>query len=114
MCKEANSMDMSNVTSSQASEAGLLPFESPDGPTIDPAGQDHAPASRSAPPANAKRKPTNVTSGLKCTGSSASAALSQYLASRLQARLATVGSMEYRQTWRQKTTPAGRLYWAHT
>lgn len=29
-------------------------------------------------------------------------------------RLAKVGSTEYQQTWRERTTPAGRLYWEHT
>ena len=29
-------------------------------------------------------------------------------------RQATVGSMEYRQTWKEKTTPSGRSYSAHT
>ena len=32
----------------------------------------------------------------------------------LKAQLSNVGSMEYRQTWKLKTTPAGRQYWAHT
>jgi hypothetical protein len=36
------------------------------------------------------------------------------LGSRLQTRSAKVGLMEYRQTWSQKATPAGRQYWAHT
>jgi len=36
------------------------------------------------------------------------------LASKLKALLGTGGLMEYSQTWKQKVTPAGRLYWAHT
>ena len=114
MCKEANSMDMSNVTSSQASEAGLLPFASPDGLTTDHAGRDHAHASRSVVPVAGKHKATSGTCGRKCSGSSASAALSEYLGNRLQTQLGMAGSMEYRQTWKRKTTPAGRSYWAHT
>jgi len=36
------------------------------------------------------------------------------LASRLKARFGTGGSTEYVQTWKQKATPLGRSYWAHT
>ncbi len=43
----------------------------------------------------------------------ASSKLSDALGKRLQERLSNVGSMEYRQTWREKVTPAGRSYWAH-
>ena len=40
--------------------------------------------------------------------------LSALLASRLRRQLDSVGSIEYRQTWRKKTTPSGLSYWAHT
>ena len=46
--------------------------------------------------------------------SSKSAALNMSLANRLKMRLSTVGSIEYIETWKQKATPAGVLYWAHT
>ena len=48
------------------------------------------------------------------SGSSESAALSRSLASRCRELLGTVGSTLFRQIWRQKATPLGRLYWAHT
>lgn len=51
--------------------------------------------------------------GSLSSGSSESAGLSQSLASKLRQRLATVGSIEFSQTWKQKVTPAGRLYWEH-
>lgn len=54
------------------------------------------------------------TSGPPSSISSGSAALNTCLVSRLQTLLGTAGSMEYRQTWKEKTTPAGRRYWAHT
>ena len=57
---------------------------------------------------------TPETSGHISTGSSESAALTQSLANRLQQQLNSIGSMEYRQTWKQKTTPLGRVYWEHT
>lgn len=84
------------------------------GLTIGPSGPDHAPANHSAPPASARVKTTNATSGQPFLISSASAALSESLASRCRELLASVGSMEYRQTWKRKATPAGRSYWAHT
>lgn len=97
-----------------ASADGTTPCDSQDGPTTDLFGQVLAHASRSAQRASAKAKPTNGTCGRKCSGSSASADLTRSLASRLRARLDTVGSMEYSQTWKELATPAGRSYWAHT
>ncbi len=58
--------------------------------------------------------PTPATSGLSSSGSSRSAVLNLCLASRLKALFGTDGSMEYRETWKEKVTPAGRRYWAHT
>ena len=73
--------------------------------------------SLSAPSAPPESEPAQMTLGI-CgphgSGSSASADLSQRLANRLRARLPTAGSTEYRQTWKQKATPSGRSYWAHT
>ena len=59
-------------------------------------------------------KKTPAICGQKCSGSSASAALQSFLASRLKARFGMGGLMEYSETWKEKTTPAGRTYWAHT
>lgn len=53
-------------------------------------------------------------SGRPGSTSSESAALSASLASRLQAQLGTDGSTLYAQTWKQKATPSGALYWEHT
>lgn len=101
-------------TCSPESLGGPSPCDSQDGPTTDLFGQAVAHASRSARQANAKAPPTSGTSGPTCSGSSQSAGLSALLVSKLRARLDTAGSMEYSQTWKQKATPAGRLYWAHT
>ena len=103
-----------NAISSLASEAGASPCSLPDGLQIAPCGPEVAPASHSAPQGKVSRKKTNAISGPCSSSLSASAALSMSLANRLQARLGTAGSMEYRQTWKQKATPAGRPYWAHT
>ncbi len=48
------------------------------------------------------------TYGLHGSISSSSAALASSLASRLQARLASVGSILYKLTWKERVTPAGR------
>ena len=108
------SQESRSSTPSLESGDGLLPFDSQDGPRIDPFGPGVAPASLSLRPAKAKESQMSDTSGLKCSGSSKSAALQQFLGSRLEARLESVGSMEYRQTWKVKVTPAGRLLSAHT
>ena len=48
------------------------------------------------------------TSGRTGTTSSTSAAMQQYLGSRLQAKTASIGSTLYRLTWRQRDTPSQR------
>lgn len=106
--------DIRNVISSLALQAGASRCNSQDGPQIDLFGQALAPASHSVQQAKDSETKTSATFGPSSSISSASAALSMSLASRLRVRLAKVGSMEYRQTWNLKTTPAGRQYWAHT
>ena len=108
-----NSKDTHSATSSPGSPDGPSLFNLLDGLLTVLFGQEAAPVSLSAAQAKDSPKRTNGTSGLSSLTSSASAALSMSLGSRLQARLGTDGSMEYRQTWKQKATPAGRPYWAH-
>lgn len=50
---------------------------------------------------------TSGTSGLRGAGSSASAALQSSLENRLRARLSSLGSTLYMQTWKRWTTPSG-------
>ena len=57
-----------SATSSPASEAGALPFDSPDGPMTGPSGPAPAPASPSAPPARARASRTSATSGPPSSG----------------------------------------------
>jgi hypothetical protein len=52
---------------------------------------------------------TSGTYGRTGTISSASAALQSSLASRLQARTASVGSTLFKLTWKERATPSGRL-----
>mgnify|MGYP006895929093 CR=1 FL=1 len=104
----------STFTSSPESGAGPSPSSSPDGPTTGLFGPEAVPASRSRRQGSGRGTKTSGTCGPSCSGLSASVALASSLASRLRQRLGTDGSMEYSQTWREKATPAGRSYWAHT
>ena len=114
MSSPVTSPAMPSATSSPGSADGALPYSLQDGLPTDLFGPGVAPASLSAAPASSSVPPMNATSGQPSLISSASAALSLSLGSRLQTLLAKVGSMEYRQTWSKKATPAGRPYWAHT
>ena len=109
-----NSGTTLNAISSLGLADGHLHSNSQDGQQTDQCGQVRVHASRFPQPEKDLLKPTSDTCGQSSSISSRSASLTQSLASRLQAQLATDGSMEYRQTWNQKVTPAGRLYWAHT
>lgn len=87
---------------------GATPCAWADGTTTDPSGPDRAHASRSRRPGNNSARPTPGTCGRSFTGSSASAALQSFLASRLQARLDGRGGTLYRLTWSTQATPSGR------
>ena len=114
MCNQATYVNTPSAISSQESVDGHSHFNSLVGLPIDLYGQDHAHASHSHQQENILEQTTNDTYGQPSSISSASSALTLSLGSRLQQQLAKVGSMEYRQTWSLKTTPAGRQYWAHT
>jgi hypothetical protein len=60
------------------------------------------------------QKIVEVSNGILRSRQEASGRLSEAIGMRLQERLKNVGSMEYRQTWVKKVTPAGLPYWAHT
>lgn len=103
-----------NVTSSRESADGVTPCALPDGLTIDLFGRPLAHASRSVEQGSRKAQATVATSGLLSIGSSQSETLTHSLVSRLQERLASIGSTVYVQTWKRKRTPLGRLFWEHT
>lgn len=112
--QQATFADLLNATSSPASADGRSPSDSQTGQTTGRSGPRRSHASRGADAASSVAPLTNGISGQSSSSASASAALSASLASKLKERLASVGLMEYKQTWKQKVTPAGRLYWAHT
>lgn len=101
-------------TSSPESADGTLPFDSPAGPKTGKSGPGAAHVSHSLAQGKAAASMTNAISGPSSSASSRSATLQRSLASKLAQRLESVGSMEYRQTWKEKVTPAGRSLWAHT
>lgn len=103
--------DLPNATSSQGSGGGRELCASPAGPTIEPCGQEAAPASLSPRQAKERGLLMSGTYGLPGTGSSASTALASSLGSRLQARTEGLGSTLYRLIWRERATPAGRLFY---
>jgi hypothetical protein len=102
-----------SATSLPESEAGVSPCNSLDGPQTSLSGPEVAPANPSPQQESNLESKTSDTSGPCSSISSRNAALNMSLGSKLQARLAKVGSMEYRQTWVKKVTPAGLPYWAH-
>ena len=115
----------SSATSSRASAAGPTLYDSPDGPTTGPCGQDRVLASPFPAPASAPEPPTSVTCGRSSCGSSRRVGLPLCLASKSPVRASSdaltraitdrlmatrFGSMEFALTWKQKTTPAGRPF----
>jgi hypothetical protein len=102
------SADTPNATSSPASASGHTRSAAPDGLMNGPSGPEAAPVSLSARRAKVAGLMTSGTFGPHGSISSASAALSASLASRLQARMGSDGSILYRLTWKERVTPSGR------
>lgn len=91
-----------------ASAYGPMPSDSQDGRMTVQYGLDPAHANLSARRAKEKGLLTSGMSGPPGSGSSASAALTLSLESKLQVRTGELGSTLYRLTWRSKDTPSGR------
>ncbi len=104
------STDTTVVTSSPELRDGTWPSASPAGQTAPRSGRLRAPASRTRSRERGSAPRIIVTSGRKCTGSSASVTLQRCLESRCRARFRTDGSIEFSQTWKSKVTPAARSY----
>lgn len=96
-----------SAISSPESASGALPCETPDGPMTARSGPDPALASLSASQAKAAGLLTSGTYGQRGITSSASAALTSSLESRLRVRMASSGSTLYRLTWKERATPSG-------
>ena len=102
------------VISSPGLAGGPSPSSTPTGPSTGPSGRGVAPVNPSAPPGGVREPPTLATCGPSGSDLSKSAILTWWLANKLRRRLGTAGSTLFVQTWREKVTPAGRWYWAHT
>ena len=98
-----------SVISSVALVDGPLPCDRQGGPMTGPCGVGPRLASHSVPQEDAEASPTKGTSGRSSSGLSRSVALTQFLANRLHARTALLGSTLWQQTWKLKVTPLGRL-----
>lgn len=100
--------DSGNVIFSPESESGPMPCVAQDGRMTVPSGQVPVLASLSARQAKERGLLTSGTCGPRSSILSASAGLSQSLASRLQAVTVLHGSTLYRLIWKERATPAGR------
>ena len=107
-------MDTRSTTSSPESEGGVTHSESRGGQMTLEFGLHHSHASHSAQQEKDSGKQTKDTCCHTSLSLSPSANLAQFLVSKLRERLGTDGSMIYKQQWKQKVTPSGIAYWAHT
>ena len=98
-----------NVISLLVSASGAMRYVNQDGLTVDLFGRVVARANPLAQQATGGASPTSAISGPLGSISSASVALQLSLVSKLKARLTTDGSTLFKLTWKEKTTPAGRL-----
>jgi hypothetical protein len=104
--------DTLSAISSPAAASGVTRCGAPDGPMIEPSGQARAPANLSARQAKALGLLTSGTYGRPGFISSRSEHLASSLASRLRVRTEELGSTLYKLTWKEMTTPSGRLIYA--
>ena len=112
MSHQPTLLDIPSATSLPESACGATPFGSRDGRTTGPSGPAAPPVSPSARREGEKVFPTPVISGPSGTALFKNADLSQLLASRLRAKLASHGSTLFRLTWKRRVTPSGRLIFA--
>ncbi|MDR8920502.1 hypothetical protein FEP54_00604 [Burkholderia multivorans] len=96
-----------SAISSPESASGRTRFDAQAGPMIDLFGPVPVRANLSPRQAKELGLMMSGTSGLRGTGSSASADLQSSLENRLRARLSILGSTLYTLTWKRWTTPSG-------
>src|ERR1700727_2725409 len=103
---------MGNFISSLGSAAGPSRSSKPSG-AIDGVGREALHANLSPRQAKDWGLLMSGICGHRFSISSKSAALTQFLASRLQTQLPMAGSMLFRQIWKARVTKSGRQYWEH-
>lgn len=96
-----------SAISSPVSAVGPTPCDSQVGPTINPSGPEVVLANLSATQARAAGLLTSGTFGPLGSISSASASLQQFLASKLQVKMHSLGSILFTLTWKERSTPSG-------
>lgn len=101
-------MGTPNTTSSPASAGGVMRYDLQAGRTTDQSGPAPALANLSARQAKEAGRMMSGTYGPRSTTSSRSFGLQSFLASRLRAGMASIGSTLYRLTWKERITPSGR------
>ena len=111
-CCRLISLATLNTTSSPVSADGLTPCALQDGPTIGQSGRGVVHVNLSARQAKEKGLLTSGTYGRPGYGLRDSDDLASFLGSKLRTLLS--GSTLFKATWKQKATPAGTSYWAHT
>lgn len=107
MSELATCADIGSATSSAELQAGPSLCASPGGPLTSKSGPAPARVSRFRARDNGRAMPTNDTSGPLFTALSPSAALQQYLANRLVARMDLNGSVLFALTWKELDMPSG-------
>ena len=100
--------DTTSTIFSPALGGGPTLSDWPDGRTTGRSGPGHVPVNLSARQAGDLGLLTSGTCGLLGTGSSSSAALQRFLASRLAGLAGLSGSILYSAIWKPWITPAGR------
>jgi hypothetical protein len=114
MYKQTTFEDLLNVISLQELVVGVTHLDLQDGQTIIQFGQQVCPVNLSVSQENNLEKMTKDTYCPTSQNLLNSASLTESLVNRLKAQLGTAGSMIYKQQWKQKATPLGIAYWAHT
>lgn len=112
-CERRMSEDSRSVIGSPEFQDGRELCGLPGGGMIGKSGPVVARAKVSRRREKGRVSKTPVTSGPISSGSSASVALQSSLSSRLKARLDMDGGILFKQTWKEKVTPAGWRFWAH-
>lgn len=108
-CAPATSPELPSSTPSPESPGGRARSGSQESQTTLPYGPEAVRVSRSLRLAGAKASMTRGTSGPNGSGSSESADLQSFLASKLRGLMASDGSILFSLIWKARVTPAGRL-----
>lgn len=106
------SKDTNNATSLLVSEGGLTPYVWQGGQMINQYGPEVVPANLLVQPEEEEVSTMKGICGQPGINLSKSYVLTQSLESRLQARMALLGSTLYKLTWKRRDTPLGRSIFA--